>query len=535
MSHLVFYRKYRPGKFADLFGQKPCRQVLENSITRGDFAHAYLFSGPRGVGKTTVARLLAKAFNCESRKVGEHEPCGVCSSCQEINQGRAIDVIEIDAASNRGIDEIRELKNKARVAPLKLKYKVFIIDEVHMLTREAFDALLKVLEEPPEKTIFLLATTEFQKLPKTIISRCQYFELTRLAFEDLLAYLRMITVKEKIKIEEPVLEFITALAGGYAREATTLLEQVAEMPEINLPAVKMLLGIPEEEMVFSFLKLVFEKRLGEAFKTLQEASSRGEDLTKFSSLAVKILRKVLLYREQNVLTYSYDFNLSPDSLKIVARFAAVFEPDKVLALLKKILENEKNFIETDLSELPLELAVIEVFGGEKLMYDKDSAESVEKVKVSEDKIGSPVEAKSAEEKTPFQNYPPNKPKDISITEIKARWTQFLDELKFYNFSLAGLLKTACLFGVEDDKVILVCDYDFHRERIKDNKNRLLIEDVLEKFFKRKFCLSCLTLKELSIEEKEKLAALKKEAFTVEKQAANQTYAEALEVFGDAAK
>jgi len=196
----TLYRKYRPQKFSEVIAQNHIKVTLENEITSGKIAHAYLFSGPRGIGKTTIARIFAKSLNCQNR-VGA-EPCNECVSCLEIGEGRSLDLVEIDAASNRGINEIRELKEQIKYTPVKSKYKIFIIDEVHMLTAEAFNALLKTLEEPPAYAIFILATTEAHKLPDTIISRCQRFDFKKVPFSDIVAHLGRLSAAEGIDVEK---------------------------------------------------------------------------------------------------------------------------------------------------------------------------------------------------------------------------------------------------------------------------------------------------------------------------------------------
>ena len=224
--NLALYRKYRPKTFAEIVGQEYIVKILTNAIASGMISHAYLFTGPRGVGKTTLARLLAKAVNCQNRKEGEYEPCNQCESCQEINQGNSIDLIEIDAASNRGIDDIRELKNGIRFVPSKSKYKVFIIDECHQLSKDANNALLKTLEEPPSHAIFVLATTEIYKMLPTIISRCQRFDFRKLRIEEIVKRLETILKKEKIEYEEPALFLIAREATGSIRDAESLLDKV---------------------------------------------------------------------------------------------------------------------------------------------------------------------------------------------------------------------------------------------------------------------------------------------------------------------
>src|SRR3989344_3003758 len=248
---LALYRKYRPQVFSEIIGQEHVVQILTNAITAAKISHAYLFSGPRGSGKTTIARLLAKAVNCEDKK--DYEPCNKCPSCLEINQGRSLDLIEIDAASHRGIDEIRELKEGIKFTPTKSKYKVFIIDESHQLTKEAANALLKTLEEPPSHAIFILATTEIQKMIPTVISRCQRFDFRRLTLPEILKRLEIISKKENLQIEKEALEVIALNSGGSFRDAEGLLDQViifsGKEKEIKAEDIKDFLGIVDTQLI----------------------------------------------------------------------------------------------------------------------------------------------------------------------------------------------------------------------------------------------------------------------------------------------
>ncbi|MEK7625199.1 MAG: DNA polymerase III subunit gamma/tau, partial [Patescibacteria group bacterium] len=257
----TLYRKYRPQSFADVTGQDTIVQTLQNEIAANKLSHAYLFSGPRGVGKTTLARLFAKAVSCEKRKDGQFEPCNDCQACNQINRGRHIDIIEIDAASQTGVDSVREnIIENAGIMPTVLKYKIFIIDEVHMLSTSAFNALLKTLEEPPAHVIFILATTELHKLPATVISRCERYTFKKITFDKMLARLKNLCKAEKVKVDKEVLERIVYKSDGGLRDAESLLGQILSLnlKEIRVEDAQIVLPLSSSETIIRYLKSIVE-------------------------------------------------------------------------------------------------------------------------------------------------------------------------------------------------------------------------------------------------------------------------------------
>ncbi|MBM3250742.1 MAG: DNA polymerase III subunit gamma/tau, partial [Candidatus Nealsonbacteria bacterium] len=303
MSNLVLYRKYRPQTFAEIIGQEHIVQTLSNALGSGMISHAYLFSGPRGSGKTSIARLLAKAVNCRNRQNNQCEPCGKCPSCLEIRDGRSLDLIEIDAASHRGIDEIRELREGIKFSPVKEKYKVFVVDECHQLTKEAANALLKTLEEPPSHAIFILATTEIHKMIPTIISRCQRFDFRKLTLPEIVKRLEIISKKEGVKIEKTALELIALNSGGSVRDAEGLLDQALTFAGIlnketfiRIEDLKNLLGLTDINLIGQFVDYLVKKDGGGAVKFLNEALERGCDPQEFARALVRYLRQGLLLK-----------------------------------------------------------------------------------------------------------------------------------------------------------------------------------------------------------------------------------------------
>ena len=370
---LVLYRKYRPQTFSEIIGQEHVVQTLTNAICSEITSHAYLFAGPKGSGKTTIARLLAKAFNCHNRKKNEFEPCNKCSSCLEIMQGNSIDLIEIDAASHRGIDEMRELRDGIKFAPTKSKYKVFIIDESHQLTKEAANALLKTLEEPPSHTIFILATTEIHKMISTIISRCQRFDFRKLTLSEIVKRLEIIIKKENAKVEKAALELIALNSSGSIRDAESLLEQVLTFSsdpsgkkEIKAEDIKDLLGLVEIGLISQFCDFIIEKKAAEAIDFLNEIFDRGLDLQEFIKSLINYLRQALILKltgaeaENPVIA-----GFTKEEFQKLTKQAATFKEQELRQILNLFLEAENKIKYSPIPQLPLELAIIEAIKPEE--------------------------------------------------------------------------------------------------------------------------------------------------------------------------
>ncbi|MDD5738842.1 MAG: DNA polymerase III subunit gamma/tau [Candidatus Pacebacteria bacterium] len=364
MQNLVLYRKYRPKLFSEVAGQETVIQTLTNSIARNLIGHGYLFSGAHGCGKTSVARLFAKAINCQNRKDGEFEPCDKCDSCLEINHGNSIDLIEIDAASNRGIDEIRELKEGIRFSPTKSKYKVFIIDEAHQLTKEAANALLKTLEEPPAHAVFILATTELHKMIATIVSRCQQFTFKKLKLPELVSRLEYILKQEKIKFEKQALELIAIKASGSVRDAEKLLDQAVSFTEsggvLKAETLQIILGVADKTAIFNFLEFLQTQKANLAFNLLSEMRFSGVDLKEFTKDLLEYLQEALFLKIEPTLESDLLLSLTNEEKEKLMALAKSSTEQELKFIIEKFMEAENKMKYASIIQLPLELAVVDV-------------------------------------------------------------------------------------------------------------------------------------------------------------------------------
>jgi len=496
-------QKYRPKNWSELVGQNHIKITLENELKTSKLAHAYLLCGPRGIGKTTVARLVAKSLNCKNIQDG-YEPCNSCSACKDINGSRALDVVEIDAATHTQVDNVREnIINNARVAPSSMKYKVFIIDEVHMLSISSFNALLKTLEEPPANTIFILATTEVHKVPATIISRCQRFDFRRPTVEDITTRLEKVVRQEEIKVDLSILTIIAKHSEGHIRDAESLLGQVLSLAENGTVKPELVdLVVPRSDtalMVNLFISIV-EKNVAQSLEIINKLVEDGIDLMEFTKQFIEFLRKLMLYKisvQKDFLDY---FDFDKDSRKKVVSAVGAISLQKIRKAIEIFLAKFQEIRYAALPQLPLELAVVELAEEqEKLLPSHDNTPSAGSGSARVlDALPAKPKGKAifggsgAVKSVDMQEAPVKRSGcKASVEGLKSKWCEFLENLKKENHSLALTLKIAQLVKLEEGILTLGFKYKFYKDRLAEKNNRGLVEKVLSQTLADDVCIECL--------------------------------------------
>ncbi|MCX7679922.1 MAG: DNA polymerase III subunit gamma/tau [Spirochaetes bacterium] len=364
MSYKVLARRWRPQTFSEVVYQDHVSTTIQNSIRKGRISHAYLFAGPRGVGKTTMARILAKSLNCQEGPTAT--PCGKCRNCIEIRDGHSFDVMEIDGASNRGIENIRELRESVGFAPVEGRYKIYIIDEVHMLTKEAFNALLKTLEEPPPHVVFIFATTEVHQVPDTILSRCQKFYFKKMTVEAIASHLATITKKEGYAIDESALYAIARAAEGSMRDAQSLLDQVISFSDseiIREENALALLGIVPFESHVALLRFIAESRTFDAIKELERVISLGADMSRYIAQFSDILRAIRLMK------YGIDVaplgGFSPHEVEMLSSVAGLFSDEEISIFFKIVADLSRDLRFAPNERIYIEMAILDLIAARK--------------------------------------------------------------------------------------------------------------------------------------------------------------------------
>jgi len=509
----VFYRKYRPQKLSEVLGQKPIIETLLNQLNLGKISHGYLFSGPRGTGKTSTARIMAKAVSCEGTKVTKgskvskgnkfSEPCDKCDSCLAIINGSFLDLIEIDAASNRGIEEIRDLREKVKLAPVSGKFKVYIIDEAHMLTSDAANAFLKTLEEPPAHAIFILCTTNPAKLPLTVISRLQRFNFSRADDADLANVIKKIARTESIKLDEKAISTIAKVSDGSFRDAVSILDQLSVFKsEIKEEDILNLAAVSGWNQLYDFVESLAKKEVKKAVLTIEKISESGADISLFAKETVLFLEK-LLFMKIGMSVQSFDLDKS--QVEKLKGLVADFTSGELQNLIKLFLVADGEIKVFPLAQIPLVLAVCRYCGeGEEVGEETERQRNIETedIKVREVPKGTKVtegsgtkgqgnrEIKSignikvskgtkgtnVTKGSKGERVKDGKTNNKSLVVIEKKWPEFLSKVKPLNAHVVALLKSTRPIEFDGVNLTLEVFYRFHKE---EPKIMMMLSGVIE--------------------------------------------------------
>jgi len=502
MAAQALYRQWRPQTYDEISAQEHVTRTLRNALREGRIAHAYLFAGPRGTGKTSMARILAKAVNCLSQE--DDRPCNRCAICRAINEGRLLDLIEIDAASNRGIDEVRDLREKIGFVPSEARYKVYILDEAHMLTEPAFNALLKTLEEPPSHVIFVLVTTEAHKIPLTIRSRCQRFDFRRIPKAEIVARLERIVGEEGLAAEPAALDEIARSATGSLRDAISLLDQLRSygQEKITLAQVQIVQGSLGSQAVQALVGHLASRDVPAGLAAINRLLAQGVEIRQLLSEVLDYLRQLLLIK---VGAGGVSLDLPSEMLAAMTLQAADFTREELLRAVRSFNQAALELKGGTPSQLPLELTFIEVASGSvsgkqpaaaQEQHGDDTGEQ-RKMPSSAPRPAQPAQPQSSP--TPQANPPDLSPvSSPALAELERRWREVLTSVRQHSFKTEAALRSSCQpLAIEKGVLTIAFRHEFHKSMIEDPQHRPAVEQAISAVLGQPHRVRCVLMSDLT--------------------------------------
>ena len=479
----ALYLKWRPHRWEEVVGQPHIVQTLRNAVAADRVAHAYLFAGPRGTGKTSAARLLAKAVNCLEPDLAAR-PCDRCAHCQAVNQGRFLDLIEIDAASNTSVDDVRSLRDKINYSPNQGRYKVYIIDEVHMLSTAAFNALLKTLEEPPPHAIFVLATTEIHKIPATVLSRCQRHEFRRIPVNEMVTHLKQIVTAEQLKAEDEALVLLARQSTGALRDAISLLDQLASTgQDITLEMAQQVLGTATSQAVLEIMDAIYTRQSAAGLDKIHAALDAGSDPRQFARQIVDYLRGLLLVRMGNPAQVDATAELKAN----MARHAQGFDVPELLTLIRIFNQAANDARSAWQPSLPLEMAFIEALESSTQGGETPSGSAAQAPKASAPrKAGPPATAAGSPAQTGAFS---DEEGGLTLKMVHENWRQILALIRKFNTTTEALLRSGRLLGVKNGTLYLGFS-EVLRSKMEKSENMELVRRAFQQVLDMDVPIQC---------------------------------------------